>query len=570
GESSGGHYIYESPDYNYESSTCFEDGFESGTCSVCGQFVSRILYTSGHGYAVTVVPATCEENGYILYDCISCEYSYTEETGEIATGHAVFELDDSQDGITCTNDENYPFELVDGVYSTTNHDDGSTSTFTIAVDRDLTLLVNYRVSSESIFDKLLIGIGDRRIVETSGEVSSLVVLQLSAGDVLTICYLKDFSGSVGDDKIEFSFASVSQIDIDSIEPESCDKPITCDKCDTVLKSADHTYDSGVVFDPTCTEDGYTRYTCTVCGEYNDVAGEPSLGGHVYDSGVKFDPTCTEDGYTHYTCTVCGEYDDVAGEPSLGGHVLYNSPDYHYESPTCFEDGFESGTCSVCGQFVSIILPTSGHTYLRIYVPATCEEDGCILYDCIYCEYFYTEETGEIATGHAVFELDDSQEGITSTNDENYPFELVDGVYNSTNHDDFSTSTFTIAVDRDLTLFVNYCISSESPFDHLIIRIGDRRIIETSGEVSSLVVLQLAAGDVVTISYFHSLGWSVGNDKIEFSFARVSLIDIDSIEPESCGEPITCDKCDAVLKSADHTYEDGFDTCTNCGAPKEEE
>ena len=53
--------------------------------------------------------------------------------------------------------------------------------------------------------------------------------------------------------------------------------------------------------PTCTEGGYTTYTCSVC-EDSYVADEVAALGHDYKSEVTA-PTCTEGGYTTYTCSV---------------------------------------------------------------------------------------------------------------------------------------------------------------------------------------------------------------------------------------------------------------------------
>ncbi|MBQ3523160.1 MAG: leucine-rich repeat domain-containing protein [Clostridia bacterium] len=63
----------------------------------------------------------------------------------------------------------------------------------------------------------------------------------------------------------------------------------------------HKYNS-VVSEPTCTEQGYTTYTCE-CGE-SYIDNYVDATGHSYDSVVT-PPTCTEKGYTTYTCE-CGD------------------------------------------------------------------------------------------------------------------------------------------------------------------------------------------------------------------------------------------------------------------------
>lgn len=77
---------------------------------------------------------------------------------------------------------------------------------------------------------------------------------------------------------------------------------------TVLKDpcADgHTYVSAVT-PPTCTDWGYTTYTCTFCGDsYVDTYVSPL--GHAWGGGVvTVQPTETQAGEKTYTCTRCGE------------------------------------------------------------------------------------------------------------------------------------------------------------------------------------------------------------------------------------------------------------------------
>ena len=67
---------------------------------------------------------------------------------------------------------------------------------------------------------------------------------------------------------------------------------------------DHSY-TAVVTAPTCTEKGYTTYTCSKCGDcYKD--SYTNALGHAWDKGVVTkEPTCTENGVKTYTCGRCG-------------------------------------------------------------------------------------------------------------------------------------------------------------------------------------------------------------------------------------------------------------------------
>ena len=73
--------------------------------------------------------------------------------------------------------------------------------------------------------------------------------------------------------------------------------------------------------PTCTEGGYTTYTC-VCGKsYTDNATEAT--GHHYESVVT-PPTAIKQGFTTHTCTGCGDsYVDSYTEPVGIGQLAFS-------------------------------------------------------------------------------------------------------------------------------------------------------------------------------------------------------------------------------------------------------
>ena len=80
---------------------------------------------------------------------------------------------------------------------------------------------------------------------------------------------------------------------------------------------------------TCTEKGQRERACE-CGEKE--IEEIAATGHNYESAVT-DPTCTEKGYTTYTCSVCGDsYKD--GETAAKGHSYTDA----VTAPTCTEKG----------------------------------------------------------------------------------------------------------------------------------------------------------------------------------------------------------------------------------------
>ena len=79
---------------------------------------------------------------------------------------------------------------------------------------------------------------------------------------------------------------------------------------------------------TCTEDGTLSAVCSRCGEIDTKPDTDSAKGHSYEAVVT-PHTCTDAGYTTYTCTCGDSY--VSDEISASGHSYAN------------------GSCTICGE-----------------------------------------------------------------------------------------------------------------------------------------------------------------------------------------------------------------------------
>ena len=120
----------------------------------------------------------------------------------------------------------------------------------------------------------------------------------------------------------------------------------------------HAY-SAQITPATCTAQGYTTHTCTICGDsYKD--SYTSALGHNWDAGtVTVEPTETEPGVKTFTCTRCGE---TKTEPiSATGHT------HNYTAtviaPTCTERGYTIHAC-VCGDsYVADYVDALGHNFV---------------------------------------------------------------------------------------------------------------------------------------------------------------------------------------------------------------
>ncbi len=152
----------------------------------------------------------------------------------------------------------------------------------------------------------------------------------------------------------------------------------------------HSYDS-VVTAPTCTDAGFTTYTC-VCG-HSYVSDWVSPTDHSYE-GVVTAPSCTAQGFTTYTCSNCGDFykDDIIdalGHEYNDGIVTTN--------PSCTEDGIRTFICEHCGDSYEELIPSEGHVYEAVVTKPSCTEDGFTVYTCS-CGDTYAEVVP--AMGHS--------------------------------------------------------------------------------------------------------------------------------------------------------------------------
>lgn len=202
-------------------------------------------------------------------------------------------------------------------------------------------------------------------------------------------------------------------------------------CHVKVAICNHEYDK-VVTDPTCTEKGYTTYTCKKCGDsytgdYTEPLGhefgewetvqeatETETGlakrsckrckeeetkvipttDHVHKyTDVVTEPTCTEKGYTTHTCACGDSYVDT--ETDALGH------DYEERvfPPTCQHGGHSLIICRRCGDAsMGNFTDPVDHSYVASTVEPTCEDQGYTLYTCSVCGTEYRDNYVD-ALGH---------------------------------------------------------------------------------------------------------------------------------------------------------------------------
>ena len=124
-------------------------------------------------------------------------------------------------------------------------------------------------------------------------------------------------------------------------------------------SCQHQYEA-VLTDPTCTQEGFTTYTCTLCQDTYQ-ADLPAPLGHSLQLQQQIPATCTQEGIAeHYLCDRCQlQFWDAEGKPPVTDEqelLLEKLPhDYTHSQeitpPTCLEGGYTTYYCR-CGASVT--------------------------------------------------------------------------------------------------------------------------------------------------------------------------------------------------------------------------
>ena len=185
--------------------------------------------------------------------------------------------------------------------------------------------------------------------------------------------------------------------------------------DGVYTVSAHDYEYSIIQTaPTCTEDGYTTYTC-ICGD-SYVDDEYETPGHNYKPSVT-DPTCTTDGYTTYKCSVCGDT-YVDNKVASKGHVKGDAVIEKEVKPTCETKGsYETAVyCTVCDAELdrtTAIVSALGHDYKAVVTKPDCVNGGYTTYTCSVCGDDYKADE-VAATGHT--EVTVSGKDATCTED----------------------------------------------------------------------------------------------------------------------------------------------------------
>ncbi len=148
--------------------------------------------------------------------------------------------------------------------------------------------------------------------------------------------------------------------------------------------------------PTCTEKGYTIYTCA-CGD-TYTANEVEALGHVEEQLYAPTVTCTQAGLTAGTkCSTCNVILEEQQKVEATGHDYTQT----IVAPTCTQEGYTTYACACGVSYTDNIVEALGHDFDEEIIAPTCLTKGYTIYTCD-CGYEYIDSEVE-ATGHSYSE-----------------------------------------------------------------------------------------------------------------------------------------------------------------------
>ena len=175
------------------------------------------------------------------------------------------------------------------------------------------------------------------------------------------------------------------------------KIIKCYVCGKIIESEiipiiEHSYTEQIIA-PTCTESGYTLYTCSCGHSYKD--NYVAATGHSFgDWLVRINATCTEKGLEYRVCNICNH--EETREITATGHSF---GDWFVRiDATCTENGLEYRVCSSCNCEETREIAAIGHIYQAIVTAPDCVNGGYTTHTCSNCGDSYVDSYVE-ALGH---------------------------------------------------------------------------------------------------------------------------------------------------------------------------
>ena len=324
---------------------------------------------TAHTVTDVVTPPTCTEGGYTTHTCV-CGYTYTDS--ETKAGHtAVSAANPNGDPVasatpaTCT-DAGVAFDYWKctregcGVYYKVENDTQSEveeNAWVIpALGHEYTVSENGYTWADDYSKVTASGVCSRDENHV-GEIDSINVTSATTNATCSApgetVYTATFAENTEWKNLDTQTAKVELPINKNAHKWDNDCDTTCNNGCGTTREIEHSYNS-VVTAPTCTVDGYTTHTCSVCGDSYTDSETSALG-------CSYSDEWSSDAANHWhECSVCGEKADKNAHTD--GDNNHKCDTCSYEMSTCaftvrgdvktagdcMHETVYKAKCSVCG------------------------------------------------------------------------------------------------------------------------------------------------------------------------------------------------------------------------------
>lgn len=317
------------------AATCTDTGKTEYTCTVCGQTKTTTIKALGHKYeTVSTDDATCTTPKTVHKECTRCHDKKDETSGEALEHNWRTSSDkNSKTCIRCKTTHIHTWD--EGKYSVEpTCKDAGKKLFTCT------------------------DCGDTKTVAVKSLGHDYQLVRTDPATCTTPAINHYACSRCGD--------TVDQEDKDHPAlghdwKKNDDGTVTCQRCG---QTHEHKWNTEVISEASCTTDGVTRHTCSICGDtYDDVV----KGGH------KWTYKKTGTNTSVCLCTVCGKTKEH-------DFSIFSDKESEKKDPTCTKAGMVVATCADCGRRRWVYdenRPALGHDWKdNGDGTATCQREGC--------------------------------------------------------------------------------------------------------------------------------------------------------------------------------------------------
>lgn len=317
------------------AATCTKTGEAQYTCTVCGQTKTTTIKALGHKYeTVSTDDATCTTPKTVHKECTRCHDKKDETSGE-ALGHN-WKTSSDKNSKTC-------------IRCKTTHihtwDEGKYSVEPTCKD-----------AGKKLFTCTDCGDTKTVAVKSLGHDYQLVRTDPAT---CTTPAINHYACSRCEDTVDQEDKDHPALGHDWKKND--DGTVTCQRCG---QTHEHKWNTEVISEASCTTDGVTRHTCSICGDtYDDIV----KGGH------KWTYKKTGTNTSVCLCTVCGKTKEH-------DFSIFSDKESEKKDPTCTKAGMVVATCADCGRrrwVYDETRPALGHDWKdNGDGTATCQREGC--------------------------------------------------------------------------------------------------------------------------------------------------------------------------------------------------